>query len=56
MGRLIHVSVCNFSGCAVGIPVLRRLVTRDVATEGHWYDPDGIEHRARIPGIIGCEG
>lgn len=23
-----------------GIPVLRRIMTRDVTTEGHWYDPD----------------
>lgn len=25
---------------AAGIPVLRRLMTRDVTTEGQWYDPD----------------
>ncbi|WP_239656661.1 DUF4192 family protein [Mycobacterium riyadhense] len=25
---------------AAGIPVLRRVITRDVTTEGHWYDPD----------------
>lgn len=25
---------------AAGIPVLRRIMTRDVTTEGHWYDPD----------------
>lgn len=25
---------------AAGIPVLRRLMTGDVATEGQWYDPD----------------
>ncbi len=23
-----------------GIPVLRRIITRDVTTEGQWYDPD----------------
>ncbi|WP_204806031.1 DUF4192 domain-containing protein [Mycobacterium riyadhense] len=25
---------------AAGIPVLRRIMTRDVTTEGQWYDPD----------------
>lgn len=25
---------------AAGIPVLRRIMTRAVTTEGHWYDPD----------------
>ncbi|MDV6979319.1 DUF4192 family protein, partial [Mycobacterium intracellulare] len=25
---------------AAGIPVLRRIITRDVSTEGQWYDPD----------------